>query len=375
MSQPLSGEFTFTRLETVIYGPGKITMLSRQLSRHGMEHAMIVTGHTLGKSKLLDQVKGAIGDRLAGVFAEASQHVPSKTVQALVDAARDANADSFVSFGGGSPNDTTKAAAMRLMTENNREFPNIAVPTTLSAGEFTAFAGMTDETTREKGGVGDPRLQAKTVILDPILTLETPDWLWVGTAMRAMDHAVEGAYSMRNNPVSDTMSSRAIALMIAHLKPSIEVSEDQVDHREQCQLAAWFSIFGALNTRMGISHALGHQIGPTWDIPHGFTSCITLPHAMRFMANIAPERFGAIAEGLGIRFDIANPRKSALECADRVAEFIAQFDVPHRLSDAEVPRSDLSKIAGTVLNEVSRARTIDRAVTLDEVKAILEAAY
>jgi alcohol dehydrogenase len=135
------------------------------------------------------------------------------------------------------------------------------------------------------------------------------------------------------------------------------------------------SIFGAINTRFGISHALGHQIGPTWDVPHGFTSCITLPHAMRFMANVAPERFGPIAEGFGIRFAATNPRTCALECADRVAQFIGQFEVPSRLRDVEVPRGELASIAGTVLHEITRSRTVDREITLDDVTGILQAAY
>ena len=135
------------------------------------------------------------------------------------------------------------------------------------------------------------------------------------------------------------------------------------------------SIFGALNTRFGISHALGHQIGPTWDVPHGFTSCITLPHAMRFMAEIAPERFGPIAEGFGIRFDEKSARLSAYECADRVAQFIRQFEVPSRLRDVEVARSEISRIAQTVLHEINRSHTVDREVTLDDLNRILEAAY
>ncbi len=390
--RPITGEFNFTRLETVHYGPGKVAMLWRELSKRNARRAVIVTGKTLGKSKLLDKVKEAAGSALAGVFAETSQHVPSRTVEALVAEARRLKADSFVSFGGGTPNDTAKGAANVLLggklpggldlyatpapANPSADFPEIAIPTTLSAGEFTPFAGMTHEETREKGGVGEPRLQARAVILDPELTLETPAWLWAGTGMRALDHAVEGAYSNRHNPISDTMSARAIKLLNEHLKPSLQTTgEDELYHRGHCQIAAWMSIFGALNTRFGISHALGHQIGPAWDVPHGFTSCIALPHAMRFMAEISPERFGPIAEGFGIRFDEKNPRLSAYECADRVAQFIRQFEVPSRLRDVEVPRSELSRIAQTVLHEVNRSHTVDREVTLDDLNRILEAAY
>jgi alcohol dehydrogenase class IV len=389
--RPISGEFNFTWLESVVYGPGKISSVARELSRRHVRRAVIVTTKTLGRSKLLDKVKDAMGTALAGVFSETSQHVPMKTIAALVAEARRVNADSFVSFGGGTPIDTAKGAAMAMLggklpqgvdidvetsPSSVADFPHIAIPTTLSAGEFTPFAGMTDEATREKGGVGEPRLQARTVILDPEVTVETPGWLWTGTGMRAMDHAVEAIYSNRHNPISDTLAARAIALLTSHLKPSMQnTGEDELYHRGQCQLAAWMSIFGALNTRFGISHALGHQIGPTWDVPHGFTSCITLAPTMRFMAEISPDRFGPIAEGLGIRFDANSPRTSALECADRVAQFVAQFEVPHRLRDVEVPRSELSKIAGTVLQEVNRSHTVDREITLEDLNQILEAAY
>jgi alcohol dehydrogenase class IV len=391
--RPIIGEFNFTRLETVFYGPGKVAMLARELSRRNAKRALIVTGKSLGQSKLLNRVKEAAGSALVGVFAETSQHVPSKTVAALVMEARRLKADSFITFGGGTPNDTAKGAANVLLggkphgaiefssasapaADPGADFPEIAIPTTLSAGEFTPFAGMTHEETREKGGVGEPRLQAKAVILDPELTLETPAWLWAGSGMRALDHAVEGAYSNRCNPISDAMSARAIRLLSEHLKPSLQTTgEDELYHRGQCQIAAWMSIFGALNTRFGISHALGHQIGPAWDVPHGFTSCITLPHAMRFMAEISPERFAPIAEGFGIRFDEKNPRLGAYECADRVAQFIHQFEVPSRLRDVEVPQSQLSRIATTVLQEINRSHTVDREITLADLDRILEAAY
>jgi alcohol dehydrogenase class IV len=112
-----------------------------------------------------------------------------------------------------------------------------------------------------------------------------------------------------------------------------------------------------------------------WDVPHGITSCITLPHVMRFMAGVAAERFGPIADGLGVRFDAHSPKLSALECADRTAKFIGQFELPTRLRDVGVPREEISRIAGTVLEEVKRANTVGVEVTLEQLVEILEAAY
>src|SRR3984957_16770202 len=225
-----AGEYYFTRLETVVFGVGKVESLGRELSRRGANRALIVTGKTLGHSKLLDKVKSAAGSALSGVFTGAAQHVPSQTVTELVAEARRVGADALVSFGGGSPIDTVKNAAWQLMggragsrtidfsagaAESGRggDILHIAIPTTLSAGEFTSAGGVTDESTKVKGGVADPRLQARVVILDPALTVETPAWLWASTGMRALDHAVEGSYSTRHQLVIDTLAARAIALL------------------------------------------------------------------------------------------------------------------------------------------------------------------
>jgi maleylacetate reductase len=368
------GEFNLSRLERVISGPGKVSELGHELERRGLQRAIVVTGKTLGSSPLLEKVTKPLGAGCVGVFKGVHQHVPRSSVQALQAEIERLNADSLVSFGGGSPIDTCKVASHAFLPA--RELIHIAIPTTLSAGEYTHAGGVTDESTRVKSGVSDPRLAPRTVLNDPALTLETPAWLWVATGMRSLDHAIECIYAVRHHPISDTLGAKAISLLLEHLPASILTSgPEQLDHRGQCQMAAWFSIFGAMNTRFGLSHLLGHQIGPRWDVAHGITSCITLPHAMLFMADIAPERFGPIAQGFGVPFDPKNPRPAALACADRTARFIASFDVPHTLKDAGVPRDEIKQIVGTVLHELERAGVVDRPVTEQEVLALLEAAY
>ena len=284
------------------------------------------------------------------------------------------NADCVISFGGGSPIDSCKVAIYGLL--GKRTLIHIAVPTTLAAAEYTHAGGVTDESTRVKGGVYDMRVLPLTVINDPELALETPDWLWVTTGIRALDHAIECAYAIRHQPISDALAAKSISLMVEHLPASIHTKgAESLAHRGYCQIASWFSIFGAMNTRFGLSHLLGHQIGPKWDVPHGVTSCITLPHAMRFMAGIAPERFGPIAEGFSIRFDPANPKPAALACADRTAEFIGQFDVPKTLKEARVPREELGQVVEPIAHELEHMGVVDRPLTEQEVLMLLEQCY
>ena len=257
-----NGEFNFTRLERVIFGPGKVAALPHELDRRGLKHAVVVTGKTLGASRLLDQVTAALGSRCMMVYKGAQQHVPLKTVRELVNEIKRTDADCLISFGGGSPIDTAKVAAASILTGRDpgagarhsdvsgahaevagkRDLVEIAVPTTLSAGEYTPGGGVTNEETRVKGGVIDPRLQPRTIINDPTVTLETPPWLWVATGMRALDHAVEAIYSTRHQLISDTLAAKAIALLVEHLPASIKTSGDEtLAHRGYCQMAAWFS--------------------------------------------------------------------------------------------------------------------------------------
>jgi alcohol dehydrogenase len=367
-------DFTLSRLERVISGPGKITTLGEELERRGLERGIVVTGKTLGSSPLLEKVTGALGTRCVAVFKGAQQHVPRSVVGQLEAEITRVNADCLISFGGGSPIDTCKVASYAFLT--SRDLVHIAIPTTLSAGEYTHAGGVTDETTRVKSGVSDPRLQARTVLNDPALTLATPDWLWVATGMRALDHAIETSYAIRHHPLSDALAAKAISMLVEHLEASIKTSgAEQLAHRGFCQMAAWFSIYGSMNTRFGISHLLGHQIGPRWNVPHGVTSCITLPHAMRFMAEIAPDRSAPIAEGFHLPFDPRNPKAGALACADRTARFIAGFDVPHRLRDAGVPRAEIGDIVDPVMHELEKSKVVDRPLTRAEVIGLLEASY
>jgi alcohol dehydrogenase class IV len=387
-------DFQFPALERVFTGAGSLAMIAAELDRHGRKRAILVTGKSLGESPLLKRVEAAVGSRLVRVFTQARQHVPASTVQALVDAAKGVSADTIISFGGGSPIDSAKVAAASILngrdmiadageldfttafghTSEADAVIHIAIPTTLSAAEYTAVGGVTTGTVKK--AIVDARTQPRAVINDAELTLATPDWLWVSTGMRALDHAVEAIYSRRHQTFTDTIAAQAIRLLIEHLPGSVRATgDDKLMHRSRCQLAAWFSIYGSMNTGFGISHSLGHQIGPAWNVPHGFNSCITLPHAMRFMAEERPDLFGPIAGSLGITFDPSDPQPAAIKCADRVAQFIADFDVPHSLKDLGIKREEIGRVAHAVYEELKVFPVTERPTSLDDVNGLLAASW
>jgi alcohol dehydrogenase len=369
-----SFQFTLPQLERVISGPRSLESLPAEIDRYHCARVVVVTGKTLGASRLIARVTAGLGPRCVSVFDGARQHVPAATVDALVSSIGQHRANCLVSVGGGSPIDTAKAALHAASRGSGGAIVHIAVPTTLSAGEFTDVAGVTDEATLVKHAVYDTKMAPRTVIADPEATLETPRWLWVASGIRALDHAVETLYSRRVHPISEPLAVRAIELLVEHLPRSIhENPATGLARRAACQMAAWMAVFGVTNAGFGLSHVLGHQIGPRWNVPHGITSAVMLPHAMRFMADAAPERFAPIARSFGLRFD--DPKRAALECADRVATFIGQFGLATRLRDAGVPEDEIGEIAGHIWSVLRDAHIIDRPITRADLTALLEAAY
>jgi alcohol dehydrogenase class IV len=380
------GEFQLPRLERVVSGVNAVDGIGAELERRGVRRALLVTGTTIGGSTLLTRVRAALGDRCASVCTAARQHVPADSAAAVLDAYRASGADAFVSLGGGSPIDAVKVAIHGLLTDPGAASewdgpPHVAVPTTLSAGEFTSVAGVTDPATRVKQAITDPRLAPRTVMADPSVTIDTPAWLWAASGIRAVDHAVESLYSPRHHPLSDATATSGLRTLVTSLPASLDDGLSPVDrltHRGECQLAAWLAVLGMTNAGFGLSHALGHQIGPRWGVPHGFTSCVVLPHAMRFMAGVAPARFDGIAGALDVPFDPAAPRAGALACADAVAALVARLGLPSRLRDVGVPREGMAGLAAVVHGVMTGAGHAVHAgglVTVGEIDAVLAAAY
>ncbi len=382
-------QFNLTRLEKVISGPGAVASLGAEIDRRGVSRVVIVTSRSLGRSALLARVRSALGPRCVGVSSDAAQHAPAASVRRIADLLRELRADAIVSFGGGSAIDSAKVAAASHM--NGRDMTreggaldfslafdpkagkglvHIAIPTTLSAGAFTPGGGVMDEASHVKHAVLDSRLQPCVVIHDPELCVETPAALWISTGIRVLDHAVETIYAKRAHPVSSALAVRAIRMIVEHLPASVGADTESILHRGHCLDAAWLSLYGGFNTGLGLSHALGHQIGPAFDIPHGVTSCIALVPAMRFMARRTPECFAEIAAALRVPL-LDDVQRRAFACAEAVEAFIDRFDVPTQLRELGVDVERAQALAPAVLQELTLFDAMREPVALEEIRELL----
>lgn len=345
-AQVVSGEYSYLPIERVHFGPGSIARLSEELDKIKSERPFIITGQTIAeKTRLVDTVEKSSGRRLIGVFSGIKQHAPIAGIKRAINEAERARADSLISLGGGSPIDSTKVVVKEL-SENFAKpiITHLAIPTTLSAAEFSYSAGMTEDASKRKSGVRDPRLVPRFVFLDPKLTLDTPSWLWACTGIRSLDHAVESIYSPKHQTYVDTLALESIKLLLQNLKLSAD-NPTEIGPRLTCQVAAWMSFAGVQSVGTGLSHAIGRVIGATWDIPHGITSCITLAEVMRYQAQKHPDRLALIAAAAGQDPKGLSQSKLALSAADRVEELISDLDLSKRLSDYGIKKEDLPSIA------------------------------
>jgi maleylacetate reductase len=388
----LSGVYRFPPMESVVYGRPFAEVLKEQVEQSGATAVFLLASGTLARDTgLVGQIRDALGNRLAGVHARIGAHTPRTDVVDTANAARAAGADLLVTLGGGSVTDAAKMVAFCLGNDvtdpgeldkhravvgadgksvrpHSRppSVRTIAIPTTLSAGEYTASAGCTDTARHVKESFGHPLMMPKNVILDPRATLYTPEWLLLSTGIRAVDHAVEDICSPECQPISEGASYHALKLLGRGLL-GVKANALDLEARLECQLGAWMSMVGSqTGVPKGASHGIGHVLGGTADVPHGYTSCVMLPHVLRFNYAANPERQALVSAALGRPGDPA---------AEVVAGLIAALGLPQRLRDVEVRPDQLDRIAELSMHDRwihTNPRKIDGPPV---IRALLDAAW
>ena len=263
----LSGRVAFGKMESVTFGKPFAEAVAAEVESRGAERVFLMVSGTLNRETgEIAKLRRAFGNKVAGEFDRMAPHTPRRDVLAAADAAREAGADLIVTFGGGSITDGAKAVALCLANDirepdridmlrpvagpdgalgpppvNPPAVPQITIPTTLSGGEFSAISGVTDERTRTKELLRHPDIMPRAVILDPAPTVHTPEWLFLSTGVRAVDHCVEGVCSLEAHPYGDALALQGLALLTSGLA-RVKADPGDIDARLDCQMGTWMSM-------------------------------------------------------------------------------------------------------------------------------------
>ena len=345
----ITGSYQFPAMESVIYGKPAADALREEAERLDAKRVYLIASRTLKTSTdEIDKIGKALGDRHAETFDGVPQHTTRDVVVRIAKQAKEARADLVVAIGGGSVVDAAKIVLMCMEhdifeqdgldgfeTTPERRFGQfrtpkvrmIAIPSTLSGGEYNSGALVTDTRRKLKQIFNHPMMMPRSIILDPAITRHTPEKLWLGSGTRAMDHGIEAICSSRPNVLVDAVCQQGLRYLHDGLRRTRNNPNDE-EARLNCLLGSWMSAFG-LQARvpMGASHAIGHVLGGTCDVPHYFCTAVMMPSVLRYNRPATEAAQKSIAAALGA------PGRDASEV---FAEFTAELGLPRRLAEVGV---------------------------------------
>ena len=348
----MENTYTYSPLDRVIWDTQATDAILNEVERLSVDKVYIVASSTLSKkTDEISKIKNILGNKFVGLFDSCIQHSPLENVIDCVKSVQEKNPDIIITVGGGTPIDTVKVVQLCHSLEINTvadlkkisnkhqnkasKIRQIAVPTTLSGGEYSIIGGAMDTKTQLKERYTGNDICPQVVILDPSLTLHTPDWLWLSTAIRSVDHAVEGLCSSSTNPLMPPMALNSLQLFARSLRETFKDRED-IFSRSLSQKAVWMIAKNLGNTSMGASHGIGYLLGSIGSVPHGYTSCVMLPAVLKWNESFNKEKQKWISNALG------RPKLSA---AEAVGELVSDLGLPTTLGEVGIKDNQWDKIA------------------------------
>jgi maleylacetate reductase len=373
-------------MDEVVFGRPAAVMILAQMDRLAASRAFLMVSGTLDReTDEIEKIRQALGPRCVAVFDAMPQHTPREAVVAAGEQARATGADLIVTVGGGSITDGAKAVQICLANDvrsvdgidrvraikgvvppmNPPAVRQISVPTTIAGGEFSANAGVTNTATHVKEMLRHPLTIPRAVILDPAITVHTPQWLFLSTGIRAVDHCVEGICSREAHPYADAQALHGLAMLAKGLA-RVKADPADLDARMDCQLGTWLST-GPLTSGvpMGASHGIGYVLGAAHGVPHGYTSCVMLPAVMRWNKSDNAERQALVAAAMG---------RPGEDAGDVLDDFIRALGLPRSLREVQVAAEHFDGIAELAMATPWVPRNPRKIDGPDHVREILQLA-
>jgi len=338
-------------------GADSLAHIGRELDRAKCRRVVIVCGGSLARNNsLLGQIKAALGERCAGVFAGTRAHSPVDTVQEAARTLEALGADAVMPVGGGSAIVTARAASILLAEQGGIEalstridaggrvhsprlaaakLPQFVVPTTPTTAIVKAGSALFDSVAGRRFALFDPKTRASAVFVHPDFVASAPQSLVRTASINTLTLAIEGLISRTHEPLADALLMHALRLVKAHL----HATQDAVGARIELVLAAILCGQGTDHSGMGATTVLSHAIGARHDLENGTLNAILLPHVLRFNAEAARTRLATVAAALDL------PDADASATIEAVAALLAGLGLPASLHAVGVPRDDLPAIA------------------------------
>lgn len=358
-----------------------------QVGELGFKKALIVTDKVLGQIGIVKKVTDVLDNKNIeyAIYDETKPNPTVKNVNDGLALLKEKECDFVISLGGGSAHDCAKGIA--LLATNGGEIkdyegvdkskkpqlPMVGINTTAGTGsEMTLFAIITDEERHIKMALVDKHLTPIIAVNDPMLMLAMPKSLTAATGMDALTHAVEAYVSTAATPITDACAEKAIELISNYLVNAVENGED-VEARDMMAYAEYLAGMAFNNASLGYVHAMAHQLGGFYNLPHGVCNAILLPHVQEYNKATSASRLAKIAKIMGGNIDGLTDEQGADLCIDMIKSLSQTIGIPEGLGVLGVKESDFETLATNALNDAC-SLTNPRKGNLEEVIAIFKKA-
>lgn len=348
-----------------LMGAGCLIDAADTIQTQGFKKGLIVTDKVLNEIGVVNQVQSLLEQRdiSTAVFDGAQPNPTVSNVNDGLALLKSNECDFVISLGGGSPHDCAKGIA--LVATNGGQIgdyegvdqsakpmlPLIAINTTAgTASEMTRFCIITDEKRHIKMAIVDKHTTPLISVNDPELMLAKPASLTAATGMDALTHAIEAYVSTAATPITDAVALKAIELIQQNLREAVSNGQN-IEAREQMAYAQFMAGMAFNNASLGYVHAMAHQLGGFYDLPHGVCNAILLPHVQRFNAKVVPERLRAVAKAMNVDVSSLSPNQGAEAAINAIVQLSTDIGIPSGIEQLGARADDIPTLTENALKD------------------------
>lgn len=371
-----------------LFGPGCSKEIGIRAQNLGAKKVLIVTDEGLFKFGVADTIANYLKEANVDshIFPGAEPNPTDVNVLKGVQAYNEHQCDFIISLGGGSSHDCAKGIGLVTAGGGHiRDYegidkstvpmtPLIAINTTAgTASEMTRFCIITNTDTHVKMAIVDWRCTPLMAIDDPKLMIAKPAGLTAATGMDALTHAVEAYVSTAANPITDACAEKAISMISEWLSPAVANGEN-IEARDAMSYAQYLAGMAFNNASLGYVHAMAHQLGGFYNLPHGVCNAILLPHVCEFNLIACPERYAKIATLMGVDTAHLSVNQAAYAAIDAIRELSISIGIPSGLQELNVKEADLATMADNAQKDacmLTNPRKANHAQVVEIFKAAM----
>ncbi|GAD30239.1 putative Fe-containing alcohol dehydrogenase [Photobacterium leiognathi lrivu.4.1] len=368
-------------------GAGCITQAADAIKSHGFKKALIVTDKVLNQIGVVTQVAVLLTERdIDSVVYDGTQPNPTiKNVDEGLALLKENQCDFVISLGGGSPHDCAKGIALLAANGGQigdyegvdrsakAQLPVVAINTTAgTASEMTRFCIITDEERHIKMAIVDKNTTPLMSVNDPQLMLAKPASLTAATGMDALTHAIEAYVSTAATPITDAVAIKAIELIQQNLRTAVKEGQN-LNAREQMAYAQFMAGMAFNNASLGYVHAMAHQLGGYYNLPHGVCNAVLLPHVQRYNAQVSAERLRDVAKAMGVDVEGMTAEQGADAALEAIVALSKDVGIPSGLKELGAKEEDIALLADNALKDAC-GFTNPKQATHEEISQIFMAA-